>query len=232
MLNVIGAGFGRTGTHSLAQALEILGYGSCYTIHDMDKNPAHRNLWRDALDGRAIDWNTLYQKYRSAVEWPTVAFLPDLFRHYPKARIILTLRDPASWYASAAATIFPGLEATAHHPDPERRAKSSLKRRLILEHVFEGKYWDKAHTIQIYEKHVRDVVELVPAGRLLQYRVTEGWEPLCHFLEVPVPDAPFPHRNERTDFRSSAPAWAIRVIEENRLKRDSQSSRGQEENPQ
>ena len=46
MIQVIGAGFGRTGTHSLAIALDRLGFGPCYTIFDMDKHPSHREMWQ------------------------------------------------------------------------------------------------------------------------------------------------------------------------------------------
>lgn len=221
MLQIIGAGFGRTGTHSLAHALDTLGFGPCYTILETDRNPGHDEMWNDAIAGRPVDWRVLYQNYRSAVEWPTVSFLPQLLHHFPKANVILTLRDPESWYESAAATIFPGLEATAQHPDPEIRARISMKRRLILEQTFSGRYWDKDHAIQVYEDHVRDVIRLVPSERLLQYRVTDGWRPLCKFLDVRQPDEPFPRRNERTRFMASTPEWAKRVMRENREKRES-----------
>jgi hypothetical protein len=42
----------------------------------------------------------------------------------------------------------------------------------------------------------------VPAERLLVYEVAEGWEPLCDFLGVPVPDAPMPHLNDTKSFRT------------------------------
>lgn len=226
MLQIIGAGFGRTGTHSLAQALDTLGFGPCYTILETDKNPGHTEMWNDALNGRPVDWTALYQNYRSAVEWPTVAFLPQLLQRFPAADVILTLRDPESWYESAAATIFPSLEATAQHPDPEIRVRTGLKRRLILERTFSGNYWDKAHTIDVYQNHIRDVKRLVPADRLLQYRVTDGWRPLCDFLGVPQPDEPFPRRNERTRFMASTPEWAKKVMRENRKRRE--SGHGQE----
>jgi len=220
MLQIIGAGFGRTGTHSLARALERLGCGPCYTILETDSNPGHVDIWNDAIDGRPVDWHALYQGYRSAVEWPTVSFLRQLLQHFPTADVILTLRDAESWYESAAATIFPSLEATAQHPDPETRARTGWKRRLILEQTFSGKYWDKDHTIQVYRDHIRDVKRLVPPDRLLQYRVADGWRPLCDFLEVPEPDEPFPRRNERTRFMATTPDWAKKVMRENREARE------------
>jgi hypothetical protein len=222
MLQVIGAGFGRTGTHSLALALDELGFGPCYTLLEVDKNAGHVDLWNDALEGRAVDWSILFQNYHSAVDWPTISFLPQLVRHFPEAKVILTLRDPDSWYESAAATIFPALEATAKHPDAQIREWSNLKRRLILEQVFSGGYWDKTHAIQVYRDHVKVVEKLVPGKRLLHYQVTEGWSPLCAFLGVSDPGKPFPRQNERASFLASAPEWAKKVMKENRADRDRQ----------
>ncbi|MCA9998722.1 MAG: hypothetical protein KDE56_23320 [Anaerolineales bacterium] len=222
MLQVIGAGFGRTGTHSLALALDKLGFGPCYTILDVDQNVGHWQLWNNALNGKSVNWNALFQSYQSAVEWPTISFLPQLINHFPQAKIILTMRDPDSWYESATTTIFPGLEATAKHPDPEIRERSTLNRRLILEHVFSGKYWDKVQAIHIYQNHIEAVEKLVPADRLLRYHVKEGWPPLCTFLEVPEPAESFPKRNARASFLASAPEWAKQVMDENRQKRENQ----------
>ena len=42
----------------------------------------------------------------------------------------------------------------------------------------------------------------MPADQLLVYEVKQGWEPLCEFLEVPVPDDPMPHLNDATSFRA------------------------------
>jgi hypothetical protein len=163
VLQVIGAGFGRTGTHSLGLALEKLGFGPCYNIIEVTKIPHHTMLWNDAIDGKSVDWDFLFTNYTSTVEWPAVAFLFELITHYPNAKVILTLRDADSWYESAIATIFDGLELSAHNPDPIKREKGSMKRRLILEHTFEGKYRDKENTIKIYNKHIQNVIELLPS---------------------------------------------------------------------
>jgi hypothetical protein len=213
VLQVIGAGFGRTGTHSLARALKKVGHGPCYTLLDVDRNPAHIDLWTDAMDGKRIDWEALYRGYRSAVEWPTIAFLPQLLEQFPQAKVILTLRDAESWYESAAATIFPGLESSAQHPDPATGARSIMKRRLILERQFQGRYWDRRAAIEIFENHVRDVRKMVPPGRLLEYRIADGWGPLCEFLGLPEPeDEAFPRKNDRASFLDSAPEWARQIM--------------------
>jgi len=214
-LEVIGAGFGRTGTHSLGIALEKLGLGPCYNFLEIHKPPDHTELWNDALDDKHVDWDMLYQSYQSAVEWPTVAFLPQLLLHYPDAKFILTLRDPEEWYESANATIFEGLELSQYNPDKTRQATSAMKRRLILETTFSGKYRDKAHTIAVYERHIRNVKELIPPSQLLQFHVSQGWEPLCGFLDVP-----FPSGNDQASFLSEMPDWARQIKD----RRDSHSN--------
>jgi len=211
MLQVIGAGFGRTGTHNLGLALEKVGLGPCYNFLEVTKSHHHTKFWNNAIDGKPVNWNFLFADYKSAVEWPAVAFLPELIQHFPKAKVILTLRDPESWFESAQATIFDGLELSAHNPDPVKRERSGMARRLILERTFDGKYRDKEHAIRIYKKHIQNVIELVPSNRLLQFKVQDGWEPLCIFLDRTILDEPFPRLNERAEFLATAPEWAKRT---------------------
>ena len=214
-LNVIGAGFGRTGTHSLAEALEVLGVGPCYTIHEVQRNPGHGRLWAAALDGDPPDWEELFQSYQAAVEWPVVYFFPQLLDGFPQAKVILTLRDPESWYRSAAATIFPGLDAGRHNPNPRRARRGALMRRLILEETFHNRFREKDNAIRVYLEHIEQVRRLTPPGRLLEFDVLEGWPKLAAFLNRPIPEAPFPHRNDRASMLASAPDWYKELVRKN-----------------
>jgi hypothetical protein len=208
MLEVMGAGFGRTGTHSLGLALEKLGFGPCYSMHEVARNPGHCEIWNHAMDGKPIDRVSFFHSYKSAVEWPSVAFFDEILQQFPTALVILTMRDPEAWYESAANAIFEALELSAYNPDPEKRESSGVSRRLILERTFGGRYWDKHHALEVYQEHIDHVIREVPKERLLQFEVKEGWEPLCKFLGKRVPNEPFPRMNERTDFINSAPEWA------------------------
>lgn len=214
MLQVIGAGFGRTGTHSLGHSLEKLGFGPCYNVREISKNLGHTDIWNNAIDGKPIGWDLLFASYNSAVEWPTVAFLSEVVQHFPQAKVILTLRDPESWYESANATIFDGLELSVHNPDLVKRKRSGMMRRLILERTFARKYREEEHALKVYEQHQQNVIELVPAERLLQYDVKDGWEPLCEFLNKSIPDEPFPRMNVRAEFLSAEPEWAKKIKQE------------------
>jgi hypothetical protein len=216
MLEVIGAGFGRTGTHSLGLALEKFGFGACDNTLEISKNPGHTEIWSRAMVGEPVDWDSLFAFYKSAVEWPAVSFLPELVQHFPGAKVVLTVRDPESWYESANATIFDGIELSARNPEPDKRRRSGLQRRLILERTFAGKHRDKSYAIEIFQQHNQNVVQTVPPERLLQFDVRSGWEPLCAFLDKPVPDAPFPRVNERTAFLALAPDWAKKILDGNK----------------
>jgi Sulfotransferase domain len=206
-LQVIGGSFGRTGSHSLALALETIGLGPCYHTHAFQDHHEHQPLWQDALDGKPVDWEALFNGYRSTVEWPTVAFLPQILEAFPRACVVLTLRDPESWYESATATIFKSLRLAVHNPNPKKAVQALFYRRLILEHTFLDRYQEKTFAIRTYNQHVQMVRNLVPGKRLLAYDVRSGWEPLCAFLEAPIPDKPFPHHNERQAFLDQAPEW-------------------------
>ncbi|MDE2487101.1 MAG: sulfotransferase family protein, partial [Alphaproteobacteria bacterium] len=104
-LKVIGAGYGRTGTMSLKLALEQLGFGPCYHMVEVFKNPQAPAWWLEAADGRP-DWAKIFNGYSATVDWPSATFYRELAEAYPDAKVILTERDPEAWFRSTQATIF------------------------------------------------------------------------------------------------------------------------------
>lgn len=202
MLTIIGAGFGRTGTTSVKAALEFLGRGPCYHMDELFRHPAHAATWSAAADGRPVDWGALLAGYAATVDWPACAFWEPLAARYPAARVLLTVRDSGAWYDSLAGTILPGLRSahTSGHA-PDRRVHEAAQK-IVLDLTFGGRVDDREGAIATYEAHNRRVIERVPAQRLLVYRVTDGWAPLCRFLGVPVPGAPFPRLNTRQEFQA------------------------------
>jgi len=55
-LKVIAAGWSRTGTFSLRLALQQLGLGPCYHMHEVFLHPEHHALWRRAAAGKLDSW--------------------------------------------------------------------------------------------------------------------------------------------------------------------------------
>ncbi|MGR6916955.1 sulfotransferase family protein [[Actinomadura] parvosata] len=225
-MKVIGAGFGRTGTRSLQAALERLGFGPCYHMSTVIAEPYRVRQWLDVGEGRSRDWDTLFAGFGSAVDWPASAYWRELAAHYPDAKVVLTVRDPGRWYDSVSATIFRGVT--------ERRGPLPLRRRMIqwlvarrapdfalfprmtratfVDPVFGGRVDDRDHVIEVFQRHIAEVRGEIPAERLLVFEAADGWEPLCAFLGVPVPDEPYPRANERAEFRRKRPVRLARLI--------------------
>ena len=190
-LAVIGAGFGRTGTESMKLALEQLGLGPCHHKKEVLPRPDQLAFWRAAMKGERSDWETGLAGFRASIDWPTAFFWRELAAHFPDARILLTVRSAESWYKSFANTILP----VAGRGEPD-----SLGRQ-ILARVFDDRGDEPAHAMAVYERHNAAVRAAIPAERLLTYEVGSGWEPLCAFLDLPVPEAPFPRTNTTREFR-------------------------------
>lgn len=199
-LRVLGAGFGRTGTVSLQRALEQLGVGPCYHMFEVAKHPEHAPAWLAAVRGARVDWRALLAGYAAAVDWPACVLWRELTAEYPEARVILTVRDSASWYASFRETILPRVENLPPIASLAMRALYDVGREVILRRTFAGGAADAASAIAAYEAHNAEVVAALEGPRLLVYDVAQGWEPLCRFLGVPAPEAPFPHVNARAEF--------------------------------
>jgi hypothetical protein len=210
MVDVLGAGFGRTGTMSLKLALERLGFGPCYHMAELTDHPEQIPLWRAATRGAMPDWNEIFAGYRSAVDWPAAGFWDVLADVYPSAKVILTVRDPQRWYDSTASTIhnvamaFPDeVEDGGLIADIQRVARD-----VIWDGVFDGRFDDRDHAVGVFTEHLDTVRRTIAPERLLEFRVSDGWEPLCAFLGVPVPDEPFPHANDREQFG----AWVEELV--------------------
>ncbi len=209
-IEVIGAGFGRTGTMSLKVALEELGFGPCYHMIELFGHPEHVKLWEAASQGKPVDWEELFSGYRATTDWPACSFYKELMERYPDAKVILTMRDPNRWYESTYKTIY-GMRRMASSPvfrlaglfRPGMGRAALMNDRLIWEDTFGGSLEDRERAIEVFERHNQEVKERVPQEKLLVYEVKEGWGPLCEFLGVETPrDKPFPHLNDTDTFRT------------------------------
>jgi hypothetical protein len=182
LLDVIGAGFGRTGTLSLKSALERLGFGPCHHMVELIENAEQISRWRRLADGETPEWDAVFRGYRSTADWPSVRFWRETTDHFPQAKVILTVRDPRRWYESVAQTI--------HQAEAD----------LLWVGEFDGRFEDMDHAIEVFNEHNEAVRREISPDRLLVFEVAQGWEPLCAFLGVPVPDEPFPRTNDRQEF--------------------------------
>lgn len=214
-MKVIGAGFGRTGTTSLKAALEELGFDPCYHMTEVFAHPEHVDFWVSAWRGGPVDWDGVLGGYEAAVDWPACAFYEELMRRYPDAKVLLSVRDPERWYESTRTTIYE-LSMLVDR-SPISRAifalisffvfgglasnRSDVVEEIVWRGTFDGRFEDRDHAIAVFERHNEEVKRRVPPERLLVYEVSEGWGPLCTFLDVPEPEGPFPRLNDASQMR-------------------------------
>ncbi len=205
-VQVIGAGFGRTGTWSLKAALEQIGFGPAFHMIDLMPHPDRAPMFLAALNGEDVDWNEVFDGYRATVDWPGCTFYDRILAAYPSAKVILSVRDPEKWYASAERTIYALKEAAARGaletdgPAAPPEVLGMIKS-LIWDTTFEDRFADKDFAIEVFERHNEQVKQTVPADQLLVYEIQQGWEPICEFLGADVPADEFPHLNDAESFR-------------------------------
>ena len=197
-MHVIGAGVGRTGTYSLKIAINELGLGPCHHMEAVMQNrPEQIPLWNAAIADNP-DWQAIYRDHSSAVDWPTACFFRELAVAYPDAKFVLTERSPASWADSFGATIYKLLSQRESAP-PEMRPWFDMCSAVIAKTGFPDGL-DRDALMEGFVAHNEAVKATIPKDRLLVYSVRDGWEPLCEFLGVGVPDGDFPNTNNREEF--------------------------------
>lgn len=192
-LKLIGAGLGRTGTMSLKVALEQIGYGPCYHMAEVMANPDSTALWVKAADGKP-DWEEVFKGYASTVDYPGCSFWRELSVAYPSAKVLLSLRDPDKWFESTQETIFSDKMTGMLTKSP---MKEFFEKTVWKE--FGPKISDRKFMVDAFNRHNEEVQRAIPKDRLLVFEATQGWEPLCKFLGVPVPSTPYPRTNSREE---------------------------------
>jgi hypothetical protein len=220
-LRLIGAGLPRTGTLTQKLALEELGFAPCYHWVDVLADLDHVQLWDRALDGEIL-WDEILDGARSTADWPGGYFYRELMEAYPEAKVLLSVRDPESWERSFRETIWTMSHGKSLMPLLSRaRAEIDPRWHAYLELV-DRMFWgpqgtfaagdEPAQMIEQMLAHHEEVKRVVPAERLLVWEVTDGWEPLCEFLEVDVPDGPMPHANDRDTFLERVIGGAMQAL--------------------
>ena len=209
-IELIGAGLPRTGTLTQKLAFESLGLAPCYHwVNVLADLPTQMPLWNRALDGEA-PWDEVFAGQRSSTDWPGGYFYRELMEAYPDAKVLLSVRDVESWEPSFRETIvnmsfgesvMPLVSRARAQIDPTWESYLALVDRMFWGP--QGTFANGHEPQQLIEQmhaHNEQVKRTVPPERLLVWKVTDGWEPLCEFLGVAVPDEPLPDANDRATF--------------------------------
>ena len=200
-VNIVG--LGRTGTTSMAVAMEILGYK---VLHD-EENARTYDVYRDYYAGK-MDEDELHVALGN--KGYNATFRTNTYEWAGKqedVKVILTTRDnPDKWVDSwiIVAYFWDLLKAPPFSWLPTANGLRPLRFDLI-KNIPTGGHPDEYMNPKVlrkgYDIHLENVRNSVPKERLLEFNVKEGWEPLCKFLELPIPDMPFPHVNDKVKIR-------------------------------
>jgi hypothetical protein len=160
-------------------------------------------LWQAAAENKPVIWDDLLNGYAAAVDWPASAFWPELAAAYPEALIILSKRYPEAWWKSAHSTIFRDRgEAPPHMKEWADMITAVFTNRFTMD------LQNKDACIAEFNKHNQTVLETAPKERLLVWEASDGWEPICSALNLPIPDEPFPLSNTTEEFLNRQAAHA------------------------
>ncbi|KAL7541150.1 hypothetical protein ACHAWF_006869 [Thalassiosira exigua] len=227
-IRVIGAGLGRTGTKSLASALDVLGYR---TYHF--PLPEHSSAWARYSDGSGTAQDAILTcvdaGYDATCDQPMADVFAEQMAMYPDAKVILTVRDGAAKWAESWKVLMEFVEV--------QERPFSLWRPLyptFIQWIPFMRNWKRMRDVmgahlglrpgqlirgwrdepegwleEQYEGHNAAVRKKVPADRLIVFNVKEGWEPICKFLGKDIPDEPFPRVNESKELRRAATTMKV-----------------------
>jgi hypothetical protein len=181
---------------SMQAAFQTLGY-PCYHMKEVPKERGHLDAWHQLVTGQApMSWHDLFRRYEATVDMPACLYYKELMKAFPDAKVVLTVREPDRWYAS-----FMTLHRFVNRLRGLGRVIPKLGKMVrftdaLLEKTFAGSL-DRDNCIRVFNEHNETVQRSVPPDRLLVFRVTQGWGPLCAFLGHDIPEGiPFPHLNE------------------------------------
>jgi hypothetical protein len=219
-MKLIGAGLPRTATLTQKISLEMIGAGSCYHMATVLSDLSLVPRWIDAFEGKT-DWKNTFNGFQATVDWPGAFFYRELMDVYPDAKVLLSVRDGAAWARSMRNTIWAvlygdclmcDLSAARSRIDPMWASYISLMTAMWeksgLLGAIEGGF-DEDALASAMERYNDEVRQCVPADRLLVWSPGDGWEPLCEFLEVPVPSVPVPRVNDSSAFADMLNGAAI-----------------------
>jgi hypothetical protein len=219
-MKLIGAGLPRTATTSQKIALEMLGLGPCYHMVNVLGDLSQVPSWRRALAGD-VSWPDMFEGHQSTVDWPGAFYYRDLMEAFPEAKVLLSVREPEGWERSMRDTIWAilygdtlsyDLSMARQRVDPLWRQYCDLMKDM----------WDRAGLLAAHGNHYpvgsamlaynQEVKQTVPADRLLVWSPSDGWEPLCEFVGLPVPEQPFPQVNDTEGFTRMLIDGCLRVL--------------------
>lgn len=222
-MKVIGAGLPRTATLTQKISLEMLGFAPTYHMVNILSDMTLVPSWQAAFEGD-VDWDKMFAGHQASVDWPGSFFWRELADAYPEAKVLLSVRSGEAWANSMKNTIWGvffddvlmrDLSDARAKVEPEWHDYMELMKAMWAKSGLIGEMGPNFNATVLgaaMERHNQAVRDYIAPERLLEWSPADGWEPLCKFLEVPVPAAPIPHVNDATAFAGRIIEGALGVL--------------------
>lgn len=216
MVKYIVAGYHKTGTKSLAKAFRSLG------LRVFDAAEMHiymRDIWADFMQGK-VSLQDIANEYDShnvdvIIDHPALFFWKQFTEIWPKAKVILTLRDSTDVWWRSAKQFFRNMNEwppikygwfLVYLTPTGYKCRNRLTiPSLLMVHGTLGmfQYHEDLDNEAVklcmrnrYEAHNANVIHNCFPERLLVFNVKEGWAPLCKFMEIEPIEGLLPHQNK------------------------------------
>ena len=218
-MQVLSLGLPRTGTASMQSALQILGYNHTTHGFDMISHPEVGTSWMEAVNAKFLNKGKPYGRAEfdaflghcaAVTDMPCAAFWEELIAAYPEAKIILVERNVEDWYQSFDVIITElfsrAADVSVEYLEPMVcGSRIALMSRKMIYGYFHANTPSqlRQNARGVYQEHYKRIRQAAPKDKLLEYRLGDGWEPLCKFLGKNMPEGiPFPKKNEAAALRA------------------------------
>lgn len=221
-MKVIYAGYPKTGTKTMHEVFKRLGYK---TIYDIMENYEYLNDdWNKIYAGKGTveDFRRMFKDVDVVMDSPCCYFWEEILEAFPEAKVLFGYRDDEQWYKSFKSQV-------------DSYERIDMKLQVLLSPTFRsmggfligiqnlyfglGKQpgpfgfnlvMNEMMCRKSYRMHNAYVLNNAPKDKLHVVDFKQGWEPICKFLEVPVPELPFPHKNKNA-------GWTQELVQEHHL---------------
>lgn len=187
----------------------------CYHMFEVMKN-GDAQFWTQMADNKKPDLDTVMsregRRFRATCDFPSAGFWREQLEKYPDAKVVLTVRDTEGWHKSCVNTIFTTVAGSPYQMLGVRiatwcgfpiRGFYEMTKKVVSEQAI-GDDYNPSLVKQRYEDYNEEVKRECPPEKLLVFRASDGWEPLCKFLGKAVPDQPYPHTNDTVQFQKKS----------------------------
>jgi hypothetical protein len=198
----------------MVEAFEKLGIRSYHftEITPNQRGTRHMNCWLDAMQAKVYgkgkpytseEFDKILKNYGGVTDAPCANFPEELMKAYPNAKVVLTTRDPKSWLRSMEVSYYTILGwriwPLLRWLDPNGMGALYGLLKIILDDWTNKDWQNRDALLSGAQRHNDHIRAIVPKEKLLEFRVQQGWDPLCKFLGKEVPAEQFPHANGGKD---------------------------------